>query len=186
VKILFDHCTPRPLRQVLTGHNVTTANQHEWSNRSNGDLLDAAERIGAEIFVTTDQEMETKQEFQDRRFGTIVITDTNLRRIKHHIPALLAAVRAAQPGTIQHVKVAYGAKDQPVNEITFDEQRDHVDLNWTDPETGDAKNLTSVRDIDAGLSWLAAHRLIRHEEIPERRREVLEDLKRERERKHHR
>ena len=186
MKILFDHCTPRPLRQFLTGHNVTTADQHGWSKIRNGDLLDAADRNGTEIFITTDQEMKEKQRFQDRRFGTIIITDTNLRRIKHHIPALLAAVRAAQPGTIEHVKVAYGAKEPPVTEITFYEQQDHFDLNWTDPETGDPKNLTSVKDVDAGLSWLAAHKLITNDEIPERRREVLEDLKRERERKHHR
>ena len=25
MKVLFDHCTPRPLRQFLTGHDVTTA-----------------------------------------------------------------------------------------------------------------------------------------------------------------
>ena len=71
----------------------------------------------------------------------------------------------------------------PATEITFNEQEDHFDLNWKDPETGEAKKLTSVKDVDAGLSWLADHKLITHEEISERRREVLEDLKRERERK---
>ena len=42
MKILFDHCTPRPLRRFLTSHNVTTADQHGWSRLRNGDLLNAA------------------------------------------------------------------------------------------------------------------------------------------------
>lgn len=186
MKILFDHCTPRPLRQFLPGHNVTTADQYGWSRIRNGDLLDAANRNDFDIFITTDQGMEAKQEFQDRRFGTIIITDTNFKRIKHHIPALLAAVREVQPGTIEHVKVTYKAEELPATEILFEEQQGHFDLNWTDPETGKAKNLTSVKNIDAGLAWLAAHKLIANEQIPERRREVLEDLKRERQRKRHR
>ena len=55
MKILFDHCTPRPLRRFLTSHNVTTADQHGWSTLRNGDLLNAAERNGIDIFITTDQ-----------------------------------------------------------------------------------------------------------------------------------
>ena len=64
MKILFDHCTPRPLRRFLTSHNVTTADQHGWSRLRNGDLLNAAERNGIDIFITTDQNMEHAQDFQ--------------------------------------------------------------------------------------------------------------------------
>lgn len=186
MNILFDHCTPRPLRRFLPGHHVTTADQHGWSKIRNGDLLNAADRNDIDIFITTDQGMEEEQSFHNRRFGTIIITDTDLRRIEHHIPALLAAVRAAQPGAIEHVRITHRREEPPANEITFDEQQGHFKLNWKDPRTGEERNLTSVKDVDAGLSWLAAHKLITNEEIPERRREVVEDLKRERERKRHR
>ncbi|MCY4560194.1 MAG: DUF5615 family PIN-like protein [Chloroflexi bacterium] len=77
MKILFDHCTPRPLRRFLASHNVTTADQHGWSRLRNGDLLNAADKNGIDIFITTDQDMEYQQHFQNRRFGTIIITDPN-------------------------------------------------------------------------------------------------------------
>ena len=186
MKILFDHCTPRPLRRFLASHNVTTADQHGWSRLRNGDLLNAADKNGIDIFITTDQDMEHQQHFQNRRFGTIIITDPNWKRIQHHIPAVLAAVQATQPGSKEYVRIPHGREEPAANEITFDEQKDRFDLNWQDPETGNARNLTSVKDVDAGLAWLAAHKLITNEEIPERRREVLESLERERERKRHR
>ena len=186
MKILFDHCTPRPLRRFLTSQNVTTADQHGWSRLRNGDLLNAAERNGIEIFITTDQNMEHAQDFQKRRFGTIIITGTDWRKIQNHIPALLAAVRSAQPGTKGHVRIPQGREEPTANEIIFDEQNDRFDLKWKEPETGEVKTLTSVKDVDGGIAWLAAHKLITNEEVPKRRRELLEHLERERERKRHR
>jgi len=43
MNILFDGCVPRPLRKYLIGHNVKTAQENNWSELRNGDLLQAAE-----------------------------------------------------------------------------------------------------------------------------------------------
>jgi hypothetical protein len=53
VRVLFDQGVPAPLRESLTEHEVSTAYERGWSRLKNGELLDAAEREGFEVFVTT-------------------------------------------------------------------------------------------------------------------------------------
>lgn len=42
------------MRQSLTHHEVATAYECDWSRLKNGELLDAAEKEGFEVLVTTD------------------------------------------------------------------------------------------------------------------------------------
>ena len=44
MKLLFDQGTPAPLRRHLPGHSVDTLAEKGWSEKSNGELLDLAER----------------------------------------------------------------------------------------------------------------------------------------------
>jgi hypothetical protein len=46
VKILFDQCTPVPLRKALIGHQVETAFELAWGELNNGELLATAEAAG--------------------------------------------------------------------------------------------------------------------------------------------
>jgi len=39
VKILFDQCTPVPLRKALIGHQIETAYELAWGELKNGELL---------------------------------------------------------------------------------------------------------------------------------------------------
>jgi hypothetical protein len=55
--ILFDHATPKGIARVLVGHTVTKAKDCGWDTLSNGDLLDAAETAGFDVFVTADKNM---------------------------------------------------------------------------------------------------------------------------------
>lgn len=57
MKILFDQGTPAPLRRHLAGHSIDIAYERRWSNLSNGDLLEAAERDGYQLLITTDQNL---------------------------------------------------------------------------------------------------------------------------------
>jgi hypothetical protein len=61
VRILFDQGTPIPLRQSLTHHEVTTAYERDWSRLKNGELLDAAEKQGVAVLVTTDLNLKYQQ-----------------------------------------------------------------------------------------------------------------------------
>jgi hypothetical protein len=50
MRILFDHGTPSGIIRQLAGHAVTEARDRGWDRISNGDLLDAAESAGFDIF----------------------------------------------------------------------------------------------------------------------------------------
>jgi hypothetical protein len=54
MRIVFDQGTPVPLRRQLVGHSITTAYEQGWATLTNGALLDAAERAGFEVVITTD------------------------------------------------------------------------------------------------------------------------------------
>jgi hypothetical protein len=55
VLVLFDHSVPAPLRYALKDHVVVEAVERGWEALGNGDLLDAAEAAGFEVFVTADK-----------------------------------------------------------------------------------------------------------------------------------
>jgi len=61
VRILFDQGTPVPLRDSLPQHEVSTTYERGWSTLRNGELLDAAEREGYAILVTTDSNLRHQQ-----------------------------------------------------------------------------------------------------------------------------
>ena len=61
MKILFDQGTPVPLQRHLTGHIVDTVLERGWSNLDTGELLDAAERDGCGLLITTDQNLKTSR-----------------------------------------------------------------------------------------------------------------------------
>ena len=61
MRVLFDQATPVPIRPFLTGHTVSTAAHEGWDKLQNGDLLDAAEAAGFEVFLTTDKNIRYQQ-----------------------------------------------------------------------------------------------------------------------------
>lgn len=72
--ILFDNGTPRGLARYLTGHTVEEA-RSRGEELENGDLIDAAERGGFEIMVTTDKNIRYQQNL-DSRESRLWFSDT--------------------------------------------------------------------------------------------------------------
>jgi len=54
VKVLFDHCVPKPLRRELPDHDITTARAMRWEGLKNGRLLDEAQAAGFDVLLTVD------------------------------------------------------------------------------------------------------------------------------------
>jgi hypothetical protein len=95
MKILFDQGTPAPLQRHLTEHTVNTAYEEGWSNLSNGDLLNAAEEVGYQVFVTTDQNLRYQQNLRNRKIAVVVLLSTSWPRIRlrvHHIREIINAM----------------------------------------------------------------------------------------------
>ncbi len=104
MRVLFDQGTPVPLRESLSEHDVSTSYERGWSALKNSDLLDAAEREGFEVLVTTDRNLRHQQNLHARSIAIAVLTTTSWPRIQHDIPAVVRAVDGAVPGSYVEVQ----------------------------------------------------------------------------------
>jgi hypothetical protein len=98
VKILFDQGVPLPLREELTGLEITTAYREGWSNLGNGELLAAAEKAGIAIFLTTDQNLRYQQNLKGRRIAIVVLPTTRWPDIKPHVGKVRDSLKQMRSG----------------------------------------------------------------------------------------
>lgn len=105
MRILFDQGTPVPLRSCLRGHDVATAYEKGWATLRNGELLDAAEAEGFEIFVTTDQNLRYQQNLSTRKLAVVVLSTTSWLRIKQEAALVESVVNNAIVGQVRFVQV---------------------------------------------------------------------------------
>ena len=105
MRILFDQGTPEPLRRALTHHEIVTAYERGWSKLKNGELLDAAEKDGFGVLVTTDTNLKHQQNLAGRQIAIVVLTTPSWPRIERAVGAILRAVERATPGSYTEVLV---------------------------------------------------------------------------------
>jgi len=74
-----------------------------WSSFKNGDLLDAAERDGFEVLVTTDTNLKFQQQLASRRIAVVDLTTTSRPRIQRALAAVVTAVDGADAGSYHEV-----------------------------------------------------------------------------------
>ena len=77
MKVLLDHCVPRPLRRHLPGHSVKTAYQMDWALVKNGDLIHAAE-AEFDVMISSDQSLRYQQNLKKRRLALVVLPTNHL------------------------------------------------------------------------------------------------------------
>jgi hypothetical protein len=105
MRVLFDNGTPRGVAAALEGHAVEEARAHGWDTLRNGELLDAAEAAGFEVFVTTDRNLRYQQNLAGRRIAVIVLSQARWRLIKACLPAITTAVSTSVPGSFAEVVI---------------------------------------------------------------------------------
>ena len=106
--VLFDNNTPRTLaRYLLENHTLTEARARGWGELENGELLNAAEAAGFEVFVTADRNMGYQQNLTTRKIAIVVLGKGRWGLIKRHVAAVVAAVNAATPGSFAEVEIPF-------------------------------------------------------------------------------
>jgi len=105
MRILFDHGTPKPLRHYLSEHVVDTAVERGWSELSNGELLDHAERDGFQVLITTDQNMRYQQNLSHTRIAIVVLLSNRWPRVRLRIDEIRAVLDGMQPGELKVVPI---------------------------------------------------------------------------------
>ena len=105
IRVLFDNGTPRGVAAALPDHTVEEARARGWDTLRNGELLDAAEAAGFDVFVTTDRNLRSQQNLTGRKIAIVVLGKGRWRLIRNRLPAIAAAVAAASPGSFAEVEI---------------------------------------------------------------------------------
>jgi predicted nuclease of predicted toxin-antitoxin system len=71
MRILLDECVPRPFRQHLAGHDVSTVQEFGWAGKKNGELLALMSANKFEVLLTTDRNLRHQQNLAN--FGIAVV-----------------------------------------------------------------------------------------------------------------
>lgn len=72
---------------------------------SNGELLDATEREGYAVLVTTDSNIKYQQDLTVRRLAIVVLLSTSWPRIQQAVGSAVEAINAAAPGGYTEVEI---------------------------------------------------------------------------------
>jgi len=104
VKVLLDHCVPRPFAKLMLGHEVRTARSMGWADLSNGKLLAAAARE-FEALVTTDRSVANQQNLGRLPLPVIVLkgSTNKLEDLAVLAPELLSLLGQALQIRVYHV-----------------------------------------------------------------------------------
>jgi hypothetical protein len=60
MKIILDENMPRPLKNHLVGHILTTVQQEGWGGIANGELIALIDGV-FDVFITSDQNLRYQQ-----------------------------------------------------------------------------------------------------------------------------
>lgn len=95
MRVLLDESVPRPLSQLIAGHDVTTVVEHGWAGMRNGELLQRASDE-FEVFVTVDKNLPQQQDLQRYSVAVVILaaTTNRLEDLKPLVPQLLAALES--------------------------------------------------------------------------------------------
>ncbi len=88
---------PEPLRPLLTGLDIRTAQEMGWGRVKNGELLERAEGV-FDAFVTADQSLKYQQNLTRRRLAILVLSTNRWPRMKAKTAQISAAIQALRPG----------------------------------------------------------------------------------------
>ncbi|UCH25330.1 MAG: hypothetical protein JSV66_15575 [Trueperaceae bacterium] len=105
MKILFDQGVPVPLRRHLTGHEISTAFELQWSALSNGDLIEQAELAGFQLLITTDQNLRYQQNLSARRLAVVVLMSTSWPRIRQKASSIEDALHQLESGAYLEITI---------------------------------------------------------------------------------
>ena len=97
MKVLLDACVPRPLRRLLPGHTVRTAQEMGWGQLKNGVLLKEAE-LQFDAFITTDQNLKYQQKIVGRKLAVLVLPTNDRATIRSKAGEVAAEVANLKPG----------------------------------------------------------------------------------------
>jgi hypothetical protein len=105
LKILLDNGVPEGLRKALRPHLVLAARTLNWQTLSNGALLNAAEREGFDVLLTSDKNMAYQQNLKGRRICVLALSDSRWPNIKLRTGVVMTALETVTAGQFRVIEI---------------------------------------------------------------------------------
>jgi predicted nuclease of predicted toxin-antitoxin system len=99
-KLLLDENLPHKTRDLLAEYEIFTVAYLGWTGTRNGDLLDAAERGGFDVLITSDQGFPHQQSLHGRHISVVLLPTPDWNVIKGQKGAISIAIERSSPGTL--------------------------------------------------------------------------------------
>jgi hypothetical protein len=110
---LLDENLDHALRKLLGQHEVVTVTYMGWAGLKNGELLQAADANGFDVFLTGDQTLSDEQNLSGRRLAVIGLSAIQLPVIRENLSKIIAAIDDATPGSLQTVECGAFSRKKP-------------------------------------------------------------------------
>ena len=107
MRILFDNGTPRGLARFLPGHEIDEARSLGWDELVNGELIEAAQEAGFELFLTTDKNIRYQQNLADRTISILVLGNSQWPMVRLVAEEIAMAVNSAAAGSYLEIAVPF-------------------------------------------------------------------------------
>jgi Domain of unknown function (DUF5615) len=104
VKVLFDTCVPRPLRNSLPGHDINTTQEMGWDRLRNGEFIHVAEEA-FDALITSDQSLKYQQHLTTRMIGIVVLPTNHLPLVLQLAPKIVFALSGLSPGSVVEIQL---------------------------------------------------------------------------------
>jgi hypothetical protein len=104
VRVLLDESLPRPLAELLVGHEARTVAQVGWKGLENGTLLrQAADSF--DVVLTADQSIEFQQNLKTLPVAVVVLVaeSNRIESLAPLVPKILETLESLQPKTLVRV-----------------------------------------------------------------------------------
>jgi hypothetical protein len=99
----LDECVPQPLRNLLPGHDIQTAQEMGWGRLKNGELIRRADESGFEVFVTSDQNLRYQQNLTGRHIALLILSTNYWPTLRDHASKIEAVLTTLHPGQYSEV-----------------------------------------------------------------------------------
>jgi hypothetical protein len=111
--VLLDENLDHALRKLLGPHDVATVTYMGWAGLKNGELLQAAENEGFDVFLTGDQTLSHEQNLAGRRLAVVALSAIQLPVIRENLAKIIAAIGSTPPGTFQLLECGTFTRRKP-------------------------------------------------------------------------
>ena len=113
MRVLLDENLDHALHKLLGPHDVATVTYMGWAGLKNGELLQAAENSGFDVFLTGDQTLAHEQNLGGRRLAVVALSAIQLPIIRENFAKVIAAIDSAVPGSFRLVECGTFTRRKP-------------------------------------------------------------------------